>query len=260
MIPKSLAPKAEETEKSGHLVEKTHSEQQSEEAQVIQENVDEEFDDMPALEETDLTTESGPSNEQTIPVDIVPEVAKEAEIIEINAPSSEPSSIFGKQKSEKKSSDIFADLVSESEDEDEKDEDVSTVHEPFLIEQSSSSKCLIEEPPAAPKSGNKLLIEEVGGSDTKKVSTPSKPKKEKLNTPSQPKKSPFLITEVHSSDLNDMFCKQDDLLNDDVEQIYVGDAHEEVESNVRVVRPANDDFLSRLGQTNPQSSGNQSKC
>ena len=255
MIPKSLAPKAEETEKSGHLVEKTQSEQQSEEAQVtIQENVEEEFDDMPALEEPDLTTESGPSNGQTIPVEVVPEVAKETEIIEINAPSSEPSSIFGKQKSEKKSSDIFADLVSESEDEDEKDQDESTVHEPFLIEQSSSSKCLIEEPTAAPKSGNKLLIEEVGGS------SPSQPKIEKLNTPSQPKKSPFLITEVHSSDLNDMFCKQDDLLNDDVEQIYVGDAHEEVESNVRVVRPGNNDFLSRLGQTNPQSSGNQSKC
>ncbi|KAL5250535.1 hypothetical protein ACHWQZ_G016317 [Mnemiopsis leidyi] len=255
LIPKSLAPKAEETEKSGHLVEKTQSVQQSEEDHTsIQDNVeeDQEFDDMPALEEPDLPSDSGPSNGQALPHTTVPDVANDSEIIEINAPSSEPSSIFGKHKAEKKSSDIFADLVTGSEDEEDGNE--PTVNEPFLIEQSSSSKCLIEEVDA-PKSGNKLLIEEVKSLDSKKG--PTKPKTEKLSPHSQPKKSPFLITEVHSTDISDMFCKQDDLLNDEVEQMYVGDAHEETESNVRVVRPGDGDFLSRLGQTTPQSSRNQ---
>ena len=270
LIPKSLAPKAEDLEHSGHLAEKENSQtvQESsttEEQETVPQNVDEEFDDMPALEEPDLTLESGPahaSEDQQIESESTSrtQVERESEIIELNAPSDEHSSIFGKQKVAKKSGDIFADLVSDSDaSDDEKEEENSNNSnsaEPFIIEQSNSSHGIQEVSPVT-QSGSKLLIEEVQSSDPKKRTSSPAAKIETLSAPSEPKKNPFLITEVHSSDLSDMFSRQDDLLHDDVEQMYVGDAHEEA---LRVQPPGNDDFLSRMGQTINHSSKNQSKC
>ena len=269
LIPKSLAPKADETEKSGLLEEQKESQTiRAPNTTGVQQNVEEEFDDLPALEEPDLTLEGSPNlaeNQQAMPSPVTdrPEVEKESEIIEVNAPTSEPTSIFGKQKVSKKSSDIFADLVSDSDasdDENEEEKEKSTSSDHFLIEQSTNSNG-IQEVSSPTKSGNKLIIEEVDSSDKKTSSTPStssKPRIETLSSPTEAKKNPFLITEVRSNDISDMFSRQDDIRNDDVEQMYVGDAHEEAQS-VRVAPPGNDDFLSRMGQTIHKNNKNKSK-
>jgi hypothetical protein len=269
LIPKSLAPKAEEVKKPGHLEnEKTTQQEPSTVAgqEAVEGNTEEEYDDMPALEEPDFALDPGSSDVIEEPLSepcdsIVQPVTKEdSEIIEVNVSSGEPSSIFGKQKLTKKSSDIFADLVSdsdESDNENENDKDEST--EQFIIEQRSSSNN-VKEVSATSSRGNKLLIEEIQSPSTKETSTSSKPKIETLSAPSHPKKNPFLITEVHSSDISEMFSKQDDLLHDDVEQMYVGDAHDEAQSSVRVQTPGSDSFLSKIGQTIDKNNKNQSKC
>ncbi|XP_063686819.1 dynein axonemal assembly factor 1-like isoform X2 [Bolinopsis microptera] len=267
LIPKSLAPKADETEKSGLLKEQEEPQTiRAPNTTGVQQNVEEEFDDLPALEEPDLTLEGSSNlteNQQTVssPVTVQPEVEKQSEIIEVNVPSSEPTSIFGKQKVSKKSSDIFADLVSDSDasdDENEEDKEKSNSSDHFLIEQSTNSNGIQEVSPPT-KSGNKLIIEEVESSDKNTSFTPStssKPRIETLSSPTEAKKNPFLITEVHSNDLSDMFARQDDIRNDDVEQMYVGDAHEEAQG-VRAVPPGNDDFLSRMGQTIQKNNNNK---
>lgn len=207
---------------------------------------EEEFEDMPALEEPHLAAEV--VSPKSIPLDVPqPSTHSEetSEIIELTAPS-EPCSIFAKKTGPKKSTDIFSDLVSDSDGSDDEDVEKPSSPKPFLIAQNK-----IEEISSSSQPRAKLLIEEVSNSDPTSGSNP-----EKLTAPAQSKKNPFLITEVHSSDISDMFFTQSDLLNDDVEQIDVADAHDEV---LTVEQPSNDDFLNRIGQTFNQNNENQSE-
>lgn len=184
------------------------------------ESDNEEFDDLPDLEEPDIELVSpGQSSE--------PAVKEQSEIIELNAPSATQASIFSGPiaTTSNQSSNIFTDLIPDSSDVSDDDEEAEeTPSSGFMIEEVSSS------------AASKPMISEVNS---------NLPNIEEL-TVTEPKKNPFLITECHSSDINDMFCRQDDLLDDEVEKIYVGDAMEEAET--ATVVPQGDGFLDRLGK------------
>lgn len=235
---------------------------------------DDEFADLPPLEEPDqITTMPSFSNDTVgiteegadIPTSYSEETPTESNIIEINAPSSEPASIFSKQKETVKSRDIFANIVSDDSEGSDNEEDAAETS--FFIEEVST---LNNEDVGGCTKINKPIIEEVSNSNNKNEEnnatinkpnieevhsssiTPqlSEPTRESLPEPDAvPKKNPFLITEVQSSDISDMFSTQDALLCDDVEQMYVGDAHEEAQDSVKMVPPGagGQDFLSKLG-------------
>ena len=225
---------------------------------------EDEFDDLPALEEPDLETmeaisasllsahiiDSADHTADTVPTQHEP--LEETDIIEINAPSNEPASIFCKQAEATKSNDIFANIVSDDSDEsDYEDEEQDAVENAFVIEEVSSSN---NKDMTNSLETRRPIIEEVHSSkieDTTAApsrSTPkSEPSRETLLEPSVPPKNPFLITEVQSTDISDMFSTQDALLSDDVEQMYVGDAHDD---DLQVVRPGGggeEMFFSKLG-------------
>ena len=218
------------------------------------EEVDEEFNDLPDLEEpgedvdTDEVTtgsqedfvivegpepEPEPELEQEPESEPVSSPAEPEEIIEINAPSQERSSIFGTNKvaRDTTANDIFGDIVSDhSDNSDAEDEDDTP----------------------APRSSMK--IEEIS-------STRSAPKIEELKVTGQPR-SRFLIEDVTSTPssggISDMFCTQDSLMSDDVERMVVGEEEEE-EPRVRVL---GDSFLSRLGHNMEETfiTETQGKC
>ena len=215
LIPESLSAKAKEIEESARLDEPENSQTRiPETVETVQElaagPAEQEgepagdlYDDLPDLEEPeqepeqeseqepvqeptqdstqDSTQEPAEQERVTVEADLPSE---EPELIVINRDNNRESIFTAKATTAQSSKNIFADIVV-----DESDNETAASNDCF-IKQSES------------QDSNRFLIEEVSSSSTSNV-TPS----ETLE-PSRAKKNPFLITEVCSNDISDMFRKQ----------------------------------------------------